>query len=342
MMVDQRLLQLDKWLQRILKGEQYTLKPLVTDASFRRYFRVHQNGETYVVMDAPIDKENPLPFMKVGLALAKLGIKVPLIFANDLEQGFLLLSDLGDCLYLQALTNGNADVLYQRAIDTLLTIQTCQQVPDFDLPTFDKDFINQELTLFAEWFLIKQLRLNLSAKEQQLLQETFENIAAVIGSQPQIFIHRDYHSRNLMLLDDNQVGVLDFQDAMWGPCTYDIVSLLRDCYVTWPNEQVRAWALFYQRKAHQAKIIDLCDDEQFLYWFDWTGIQRHMKAIGIFARLNLRDNKSLYLSDIPRALTYILETANNYPELEHFKCFLQNKVLPELPKLSGQPYSNIQ
>lgn len=333
MITGDRLYLLKQWLNQLLNTTSYQLKPLQNDASFRRYFRLYHEQETYVVMDAPPDKQNSKPFVAIAVTLEKLGVIVPEIFAKELDQGFLLLSDLGPHLLFDTLKSLNPNLLYQQAIETLLKVQACQKVPGWQLPCFNPTHINEELKLFRIWFLQGLLKLPLTANENTLLLTTYATITERIHQQPYLFIHRDYHSRNLIVLENQQIGVLDFQDAMHGPLTYDVVSLLRDCYIHWPRKQVQAWALSYWRQALQANRIPKCTPEQFLSWFDWMGIQRHLKAIGIFARLNLRDHKPGYLKDIPRTLAYVLETAKIYPELQKFGQLIQEKILPKLARI---------
>jgi aminoglycoside/choline kinase family phosphotransferase len=227
--------------------------------------------------------------------------------------GFLLLTDLGSEQYLPALNADSVGRLYGDAMGALLTLQACGPQRD-ELPPYDEALLLREMELFREWYLGRHLGLALSAGEQRMLDETFRRLAQSALEQPQVAVHRDYHSRNLMVAPHNP-GILDFQDAVFGPVTYDLVSLLRDCYIAWPREQVEAWALGYQELAIDCGILRLRDEERFLRWFDWMGVQRHLKASGIFARLNHRDGKPGYLKDIPRTLGYVREVAGRYPEL---------------------------
>lgn len=322
-----RFIELQAWIKDLLYTANYELVPLANDASFRKYYRLYRADQTYVVMDSPLDKEDPQPFMKIAFALEAVGVNVPRICASDPGKGFLLLTDFGNRRFLEALDAHNVDQLYHQAINTLVSIQKCRQLSDFKIPFFDTPFMFEELLRFSEWYLQGQLKIHLSVNEKQMLNATYKKLIAVIDNQPKLFIHRDYHSRNLMLLKDQRIGVLDFQDAMWGPISYDIVSLLKDCYIAWPVEKVKQWALSYWKQVSVTQSIDEYGPQQFLYWFDWMGLQRHLKAIGIFARLNLRDKKPGYLKDIPRTMSYVMQTVSQYDEFAHFKEFLEQKVL---------------
>lgn len=308
-----RLNALKDWLGQHTDAQDIELIPASSDASFRRYYRLRDALEGYVVMDAPPEQENSQPFVDVTQRLSQGGINVPQIIQADLEQGYLLISDLGRQHYLQVLNEDNADSLYGEAIDTLLTIQG---ISPTGLAPYDRAQLWREMELFREWFLTTHLGLRLDAKQDQALDKTFEALCAAALEQPRVLVHRDYHSRNLMYTTQNNPGVLDYQDAMHGPLTYDLVSLLRDCYIAWPRARTEAWALSYRDKAVQARLIDPVSDTDFLRWFDLMGVQRHLKAIGIFARLNYRDGKKDYLQDIPRTLNYILETGPRYEETQ--------------------------
>ena len=320
---DYRIDELTNWLQQQFPGQRITVQPLAGDASFRRYFRVQENDNVYVAMDAPPDNEDCRPFVQVAATLAKRGVRVPHIHAQDLERGFLLLDDFGDTLLQHALTPAQAGDLYTTAIDALVN---WQEHGLSELPRFDAAFAYQEIERFYEWFLIKHCQLSLSDQDDAILKDAFRRLAQGSEEQPQTLIHRDYHSRNLLVLPDQQLGVIDFQDAMIGPVTYDLVSLLRDCYIAWPDDQVRAWALYYFDEASRRQIVPHIDAETFLRWFDWQGVQRHLKAIGTFARLFHRDNKPGYLPDIPRTLNYVLAISAKYPELHAFGDWLDAKI----------------
>ena len=323
----QRLEQLNHWLKSNVGLEHYEIAPASSDASFRRYFRVTFNGESRIAMDAPPQKEDSRPFVHVGRLLFQAGLNVPQILNEELEQGFLLLSDLGSLPYLDALSADSVERLYGDALEALAQMQA--SVPADGLPPYDEQLLQQEMALFPDWFLTTHLGLELNEAQQQLLQQTFRMLADNALAQPQVFVHRDYHSRNLMVCEHNP-GILDFQDAVHGPVTYDLVSLLRDCYIAWPREQVEGWVRAYHDTALERGIIGSPMGEQFLRWFDLMGIQRHLKAIGIFARLNHRDGKPGYLNDIPRTLGYVEEVSSRYPELTGFASFIAGRVRPAM------------
>lgn len=318
-----RLVLLQNWLDSQLDSA-FRLTPLAGDASFRRYFRIFAENKTYIAMDAPPDQENCLPYIKIAQILTSQKINVPEIKAKNLDEGFLLLSDFGDNLYFRVLNNKNVDQLYDLALQELFKIQRCHS-KNHDLPFFST-IITEELQRFVEWYLIKHLQLELNTKEQHLISDIFEKLISSAFDQPQTFVHRDYHSRNLMLLPNHQVGVLDFQDAVEGPITYDLVSLLKDCYIDWPISQVHNWAMRYFDFIATEKIIPNISSAQWIQWFDLMGMQRHLKAIYIFARKWHRDNNANYLPEIPRTLNYILQVTDHYPELKSFRTFLIEKV----------------
>lgn len=291
------------------------LKPASSDASFRRYLRADLGEESRIVMDAPPENEDCRPFVDIARALFDIGLHVPKIIEEDLEQGFLLLDDLGDRLYLDELNEDTVERLYGDAIGALVTLQACGP-EHHELPPYDEDLLMQEMELFREWFLNRHLELELNHEINQMLDQTFKILADNALQQPRVCVHRDYHSRNLMVTDAHNPGILDFQDAVLGPVTYDLVSLLRDCYVRWPDSQVRDWALGYFLLARQTGIPVGEDESRFLRWFDFMGVQRHLKASGIFARLNHRDGKRGYLDDIPRTLGYIMAVSRRYQSLQ--------------------------
>ena len=321
-----RLEQLNHWLTNTLGLPAYEIAPASSDASFRRYFRISFGGETRIVMDAPPDKEDSHPFVAIGRQLFAIGLNVPEILAEDLEQGFLLLSDLGSQQYVSALNEGTVDRLYGDAMGALAVLQTCGPGSDA-LPPYDEALLRREMELFSDWYLGRHLGLELSGREQAVLGEVFDLLVQNAMAQPQVSVHRDYHSRNLMVSAHNP-GILDFQDAVYGPVTYDLVSLLRDCYIAWPRQQVEQWVLGYHDIAIDHGILRGAQEEQFLRWFDLMGVQRHLKASGIFARLNHRDGKPGYLNDIPRTLGYVAEVSGRYPELRPFLQLLEERVLP--------------
>lgn len=326
--MSQRLEQLNHWLTKTLGLPSYAITPASSDASFRRYFRITFNGESRIVMDAPPDREDSRPFVAIGRQLRAIGLNVPEILAEELEQGFLLLSDLGTQQYLSALNDSTVDRLYGDALGALAVLQACGPGSD-SLPPYDEGLLRREMELFRDWYLGRHLGLALKPNEQAVLDESFALLAENALEQPQVSVHRDYHSRNLMVSAHNP-GILDFQDAVVGPVTYDLVSLLRDCYIAWPREQVEQWLLGYHDIAVDHGILRGRQEERFLRWFDLMGVQRHLKASGIFARLNHRDGKPGYLDDIPRTLAYVAEVSGRYPELQPFLHLLEEHVLPTL------------
>ncbi len=331
MVVDVRYQNLQYWLAQQAPGTPQQITPLANDASFRRYYRVHYPQHSLVLVDAPPAKENSLPFIQIAQALQQQDICVPQIFAKDLQQGFLLISDLGDELYLSAITHHDPDLLYQQAIDTLIKLQQCQTVNHPSLPVFGKRFIQRELNLFDQWFLQQQLQLSLSPAERELLTRTYQFLTTQIAQQPTVFTHSDFHSRNLLWTTTAQVGVIDFQDAMHGPISYDLVSLLRDCYLVWPQHKIDQWIDYYLAALAQMDFLPTVTREDFIYWFDLTGLQRHLKVLGVFARLNIRDNKPRYLADIPRILEYIVRVGQKYPEMNDLLSFIHQHVWDQLP-----------
>ncbi len=324
-----RTAELDRWLRESLGLADFVLEPASADASFRRYFRITlADGGTRIAMDAPPDKEDSAPFVHVDQAFAAAGLHVPTIHAQDLQQGFLLLEDLGSTHYLDVLDSGNADRLYGDAMASLISLQACG--PRQGLPDYDRALLLREMALFPEWLLGRHLGLALDASETQMLTATFDALADAALAQPQVCVHRDFHSRNLLVTGQHNPGVIDFQDAVIGPVTYDLVSLLRDCYIRWSPQQVDRWALGYLEQAVQSGILREQHEAEFLRWFDLMGVQRHLKAAGIFARLKHRDDKPGYLADIPRTLGYIVEVAERRPEIAGLARLISARVLPAL------------
>jgi len=314
---DPRITQLSLWLASVdaPSVNVESLRPASADASFRRYFRVDaSDGVSYIAMDAPPPQENVRPFMQVAEIFADAGISVPKVVAHDIENGFLLLTDLGSTTYLHALNHDSAYKLYIDAIDTLVLLQV-QSRPEV-LPEYDRAVLLRELMLFPEWYVGKHLGVNLTAAQTAELNKVFDALLANILAQPQVYVHRDYHSRNLMVLPQGNPGVLDFQDALYGPITYDIVSLLRDAYIQWDEEIVLDLAIRYWERAKRAGLPASPDIDSFYRDFEYTGLQRHLKILGIFARLHHRDGKDGYLSDMPLVMTYVRNAANRYKELK--------------------------
>ncbi len=311
---DARLDLARRWLSGELGFGDYTLAPASSDASFRRYFRVTRDGESLILMDAPPEREDSRPFVELAARLAAAGVTVPRVLATDLARGLLLVTDLGSTHYLAALTGGESPQrLYGDALEALLRMQTA--VPTRGLPAYDEGLLRRELGVFREWYLGRHLGVTLTPDQARGLAAAEDALVGGALEQPRAFVHRDYHSRNLMLLAEGNPGVLDFQGALVGPVTYDLVSLLRDCYVAWDTDFVRETALGYGRRLEAAGVIPRTDPEVFLRWLDLTGAQRHLKAAGIFARLHHRDGKPHYLADIPRTLGYVREVAGRRAEL---------------------------
>ncbi len=314
---DTRMIRLLEWLESLpdFQLDTKTVRPASSDASFRRYFRIDSRNGSYIVMDAPPDKEKLEPFIHVADIFGQSGVAVPEILAKDVGNGFLLLSDLGVATYLNELNDESAHGLYLDAIDALIRIQSISQ-PDI-LPEYDRAVLLRELNLFPEWYIAKHLNYQMSEKQKVELEKVFNLILANNLSQPQVYVHRDYHSRNLMCLGDknDNPGILDFQDALFGPITYDLVSLLRDAYIEWDEEKVLDWVIRYWEKAKKSGLPVNPDIDLFYRDFEFMGIQRHLKILGIFARLYHRDGKEAYLNDIPLVLKYASKTAHRYNEL---------------------------
>ena len=310
---DLRLALLADWLSRDLGLRGASIAPASADASFRRYFRIGLADRTLIAMDAPPGHEDVGPFVRVAAALAATGVSVPTVLEADHARGFLLLSDLGCTHYLAAFgSGGEPERLYADAAAALLRFQLAGDVAGLD--AYGPALLNRELALFPEWFLQRHLGLELGDAERGLLADVGATLVAAALEQPQVFVHRDYHSRNLMVLAAGNPGILDFQDAVRGAVTYDLVSLYKDCYLSWPRARVLGWVETYRRQAIEAGLV-LPDAREFVRWFDLVGLQRHLKVLGIFARLWYRDGKSAYLADLPRVLDYVVATSAAYPEL---------------------------
>ncbi len=313
---DLRLPQLQEWLRSLSSTPVIadSLRVASADASFRRYFRVDTpSGQTLIVMDAPPPQEDVRPFIHVADVFGKTGVTVPQILEQDIERGFLLLSDLGNTTYLNQLNNDTANKLYLDAIDALVLLQT-QSKPDA-LPEYDRALLLRELQLFPEWYIGKHLKATLTDEQSASLNKVFDMLLANNLAQPQVYVHRDYHSRNLMVLPNGNPGMLDFQDAVYGPITYDLVSLLRDAYIQWDEEMVLDWAIRYWERAKRAGLPVAPDIDSFYRDFEFMGLQRHLKILGIFARLYHRDGKDAYLKDMPLVMEYTLKTARRYSGL---------------------------
>ena len=314
---DPRLTLLTLWLNSLPAPALVisSLRPASSDASFRRYFRVDAaDGGSFIVMDAPPPQENVQPFIDVANLFAATSVTVPTILAQDVAQGFLLLTDLGSTTYLSVLNNDTAHKLYLDAIDALVLLQS-QSKPGV-LPDYDRALLHRELMLFPDWYLSKHLGATLTETQTAELNKVFDILLANNLAQPQVYVHRDYHSRNLMVLERGNPGILDFQDAVYGPLTYDLVSLLRDAYVEWDEEMVLDWAIRYWERARRAGLPVNPDIDAFYRDFEFMGLQRHLKVLGIFARLCHRDGKDAYLKDLPLVMAYTRKTAHRYIELK--------------------------
>jgi len=316
---DRRLIDIHNWLQGLFESTHYQIEAASSDASFRRYFRVTHDNNTWILMDAPPAQEDTGPFIDIATFLYSHAINVPEIKAYDSGLGLLLLADFGNTAYLDELNADPTGKLYFSAIDSLIAMQKC---PLKDaLPHYDRALLQQEMDLFPVWFLNKHLDIQAPA----LLQKTFDILIANALEQEQVFVHRDYHSRNLMHTAENSPGIIDFQDAVIGPISYDLVSLLRDCYIAWPDEQISQWIDYYLTQAKQQGLLTAVSTEQFTRWFDLMGLQRHIKVLGIFCRLNYRDNKDNYLNDLPLTLHYVQKIASKYPEFSELSEFLSQQ-----------------
>jgi aminoglycoside/choline kinase family phosphotransferase len=327
-MTDLRLNTLHNWLKALEASWQLDLDSLVpasADASFRRYFRItskNPNFRTLIVMDAPPQHEPLDSFIKVDLLFSEAGLNVPKILEQNLEEGFLLLNDLGTQTFLAELNNETADALYQDATHALVLMQSASK-PNV-LPNYDQALLQRELDLFPEWYLKQHLKVELNQQQTEQLEKSFALIIENNLSQAKVYVHRDYHSRNLMMTQQNNPGVIDFQDAVYGPITYDASSLWRDAYIAWPEERVIDWVVKFWEKGRKAGLPMPDDFGQFYRDFEWMGLQRHLKVLGIFARLFHRDGKDGYLKDIPLVLEYAIATANRYIELKPLARILES------------------
>lgn len=322
---DIRLEQLKQWVRSLPGWGSAQFAVASADASFRRYFRATIDTRSAVVMDAPPEREDSTRFIDVTRRLLDVEAHAPLIIADNLAEGFLLLQDFGNTPLLQALTPANVDQYYQQALQELLKLQTA----DTDqLPVYNATLLRDEMALMPEWFLRTHMQLADSDIPQPLIEQTFTHLSQEILKQPTVFVHRDYHSRNLMLTG-GEIGVIDHQDAVLGPVTYDLVSLLRDCYIAWPQQRVERWALSFHKAAINAGMMPPVEERLFLRWFDLTGLQRHLKVLGIFSRLHHRDSKDAYLQDLPLVLSYILTVGARHPETSQLVEWLHSAGIPQ-------------
>jgi len=332
---------LAEWSQQVLReletgdpegfprrlSDQVWLNSLGGDAGFRHYYRVNTQPSLLAV-DAPPATENSAAFVAIGQQLRENGIHTPEVIAFEPSEGFLLIEDLGYTSYHSALLEQGPDLLYGEAMMSLLRMQQITPDDRWDLPHYDHKRLNDEMALFPEWFVQQNLQYSLSNDENVMLEKVFQSLSASALAQPSVFVHRDFHSRNLMAMEGCAPGVIDFQDAVWGPITYDLVSLYRDCYLRWPRDQVERWACAYGEMLVDAKLMPEIHHDEFLKWFDWMGLQRHIKVLGIFSRLSLRDGKSAYLDDIPLVIRYVLEVSDHYSEFHDFAVWFRAQLLP--------------
>ena len=331
---DSRKLALANWVSQTDKDLNTIprLTPISNDAGFRRYFR-YPSLTPVLAVDAPPATEDSRQFIALATYLGTHGLGTPKVIAADIDQGFLLVEDFGDQLLYNALTPANANQLYGLALDNLKKLHQCLNQPGL-VPLYDRALLRRELEIFSEWFVQAMLGYKLSGDETQMLEQVFTQLEDNALHQPQVLVHRDYHSRNLILRPDGKLGVIDFQGALRGAITYDLVSLLRDCYKRWPEPQVQTWALGYRQQAINEHLIPEISEQTFMRWFDWMGLQRHIKVLGIFARLLLRDGKPGYLKDLPLVIRYTLEVAEQHQELIPFANWFKEKLLPLIQKQS--------
>lgn len=314
-----------EWLRNVLGKPMASLAPASADASFRSYWRTSQGDKSWILMDSPPAQEDPAPWLEIGARLAAAGLHVPAVYAQDLRQGFLLIEDLGNRLYLPALNEGSVDALYGDAMDSLLLMQ--RDVDVAGMQPYDRAFLQRELEIMPEWFLARHLGCTPECGEWDVLEAAFTLLLASALEQPRCFVHRDFHSRNLLVTERNSPGIIDFQGALVGPITYDLASLLRDCYIAWDAARVEAWTEDHRQRLRAAHLIGAdVDRERFRRWFDLIGLQRHIKVLGIFCRLYYRDGKQGYLADLPRVCDYVIAVSRRYPELADFTALLERCV----------------
>lgn len=315
---------LHTWIQDFCGKQQFALKPLAGDASFRRYFRLYTNDYTYIVMDSPLNNEPIDKWLEINQALDQHGLRPPKILAQDILQGFLVLEDFGDKSFLCALKEQEAGFLYMQAMDSLLHMQKIS-TSNLKLTAFDAKWVLNELQIMEIWFLDQLLSLRLSAAESAVITRSFQWLAQKIAEQPTAFIHRDYHSRNIMVLDNAALGLIDFQDAMIGPITYDLVSLLKDCYITWPPQMRTQWLTYFHANLNDTSCLSVTEFEQA---FELCGLQRHLKVLGVFSRLHLRDQKPAYLKDLPRTFEYVMSCLSEQQELKELHTLMHSVIQP--------------
>jgi len=344
--VDEALKGLFSWAQAQLSAQNWSMPvdgdlvgvALTGDAGMRRYYRLPTEPSVLAVLAPPESEKNP-QFVSIARYLREQGVHTPDVIAADFDRGFLLLEDFGDALYSEELTDESAELLYGEARMSLLRLQQCPVTSIADasakseqalltLDNYDSRRLGDEMRLFEQWFVPELLGYQLSDSERVMLDGLYTQLESEALRQPQVWVHRDFHSRNLLYREGNAPGVIDFQDAVRGPITYDLVSLLRDCYVRWEPERVERWALGYGNMAVEVGLMAPVTQHRFLRWFDWMGLQRHLKVLGIFARLSLRDGKAAYLNDLPLVIRYLLEVSDNYVELDGFRAWFEEVLLP--------------
>jgi aminoglycoside/choline kinase family phosphotransferase len=334
---DARLALIHDWLEQTLGLRATRLEPASSDASFRRYFRAFLPDKSMVIMDAPPDKEDVRPYLEVSRLLEGIGVHVPHIYETDIARGLLLLEDLGTTQYLARLKAGDdPNRLYGDALNALAQIQVRGQEAALELAPYGREPLLREMRLMPEWFCARHLQLELALEEREIIDAAFEFLINEALAQPAVFVHRDYHSRNLMVLGERNPGIIDFQDALRGPLGYDLVSLLKDCYIAWPREQVERWVFELRDRLAALGAPVGHDEREFLRWFDMIGVQRHIKVLGIFARLWYRDGKAGYLNDLPLTLDYIRDACARYRELSELSHLIERRFVPELPRANAR------
>lgn len=325
--MEERLQTLHAWLKNTCGFQTYSLQPMLGDASFRRYFRMRHAHHSYVVMDAASERASCIPFIAIAKTLRQQGILVPEVIHAHSTEGFILLTDFGDQSLLQTLIPSNMITLYSLAMKELTQLQACPSVTGWTLPLFTAERMQEELLQFKHWFLEQYLKLTLPPALENKLYQNFQFLSCAAAAQPQTFMHRDFHSANLMVLPENKIGILDFQDAFIGPLLYDLVSLLRDCYIDWPKEHIVQLALMYRDR-----VCPSVEPHLFLRWFDLMGLQRHLKALLTFSRKYVRDQDPRYLRHVPRTLNYIISASHDYPECKALHQVCNEWILPTLKK----------
>src|SRR3984885_11988032 len=334
---DERFSLVSDWVTHEQRLSPLRIEPASSDASFRRYFRVFTATGSYIVMDAPPGREDVRPYLNITVMLETAGVHVPRVYEWDTERGLLLLEDLGTRPYLPALEAGeDADRLYRDALQALADIQVRGRESAFQLPAYDREVLVREMALMPEWFCARHLQLELTRGQGEMITAAFEFLVAEALAQPQVFVHRDYHSRNLMITRERNPGIIDFQDALRGPVGYDLVSLLKDCYISWPRARVENWVSGYRARLLAHGGESGASEAEFLRWFDLVGVQRHIKVLGIFCRLWYRDGKPGYLPDLPRTLAYVREVCAQHAPLAALGRLLEERVASALPRANAR------